>query len=218
MALDSVFTVVDAAMNHMRLSKSIFFFMLAPSVCLAVTIPLGVVSFDNLIPAGATPGVNIIDIYNFTGDPSAGGFALPPDFPVITAVTFQSVQIEVSSGAAIALPDITSGPLPQNAALEFPTSASLSEVTLFFTLSQTSLLLSNGNTFVAESDVIQTQLLPSSGNHLLAGTDFALIVASNVAVSSVPEPRSAALFLITAVGASLLLMRRRAFFAKNGRA
>jgi hypothetical protein len=35
-------------------------------------------------------------INNFKGDPTLGGFALPPDFPVCTFVTFKNAQLTLA--------------------------------------------------------------------------------------------------------------------------
>jgi hypothetical protein len=81
-------------------------------------IDIGFVSFDVLIPpAGDDPGVNIFDTYNFTGDPNLSGFALPPDFPVLTFVTLQDVSLLFNSTESPdALPDIAPGQLDQGSA------------------------------------------------------------------------------------------------------
>src|SRR5689334_22198339 len=55
--------------------------LLFPVAALCDTVNIGFISYDVFIPGGAgTPGTNVFNISNFTGDPSSGGFALPPDF------------------------------------------------------------------------------------------------------------------------------------------
>jgi hypothetical protein len=66
----------------------------------ATIINLGVISLDTLIPAGSAPGVNVFTINNFTGDPASGGFALPPDFPVLTDAAFLNARLTVSTATS----------------------------------------------------------------------------------------------------------------------
>src|SRR4051794_31074552 len=89
----------------------------------ADTINLGLISFDVLLPAdGGNPGANSFNIVNFTGNPSSGGFALPPDFPAFTALPFLVSSLTVTSGgssAGIPLGIIPSGPIAP-LELQFP--------------------------------------------------------------------------------------------------
>ena len=58
-------------------------------LCRGDAIALGVLSFDQLIPsAGGSPGINGFTISNLSGP-----FALPPDLPVITSLTFNSAVL-----------------------------------------------------------------------------------------------------------------------------
>lgn len=60
--------------------------LLAPAVAFCDTVNLGLISFDILIPGDVnTPGVNVFNIFSFIG-----GFALPPDFPVLDSLAFRS--------------------------------------------------------------------------------------------------------------------------------
>ena len=56
---------------------------ISPGLLRADVLNLGVISFDNLIPAELGPGVNAFDISNFTDS----SFFLPPDFLSLTPVT-----------------------------------------------------------------------------------------------------------------------------------
>ena len=77
----------------------VLLFFLSPAAAFATLVNLGVLSFDVLIPGDVgSPGTNVFDAANLTGDPSVGGFALPPDFPVYTAVTFKNSILTLWSG------------------------------------------------------------------------------------------------------------------------
>lgn len=174
--------------------------LLFGSIVHADTINVGLISFDPFIAGSAdTPGVNIFSIFNFTDDPISGGFALPPDFPVITPLTFTFGSLIVMGPGGtqiIPLGDIGPGPLSPLASLQFPDTTLFSSVIFAATLNQSSFLLSDGSTFVAGSSAILAELLPASGNSLEPGGDFALI-----SVSSVPEPR-----YLTVTAAALLAL------------
>src|SRR5438876_12320790 len=63
--------------------------LVVPAASFADVINIGVLSFDVLIPNdGINPGTNVFTVQNLTGDPSIGGFALPPDFTVFDFLTF----------------------------------------------------------------------------------------------------------------------------------
>ncbi len=176
-----------------RLACQLLIALLASAaVGYASTANIGVISFDVLISGTpGAPGVNAFDISDLTGDPGAGGFALPPDFPVFTSLTFTLTGLAlVGSGGTqnISLGSIVPGTLSPPPSLQFPDTTTFSSSTLVFTLSQTNLALSGGGTFAAASSQVTALLLPSSGNSLVAGTDFALITVSTV--SPVPEPGS----------------------------
>jgi len=164
----------------------------------ASTIDIGLISFDVLIPG--TPGVNAFNISNFTGDPGTGGFALPPDFPVFTSLSFlfSTLTLVDTTGAhVIPLGDIGSGPLIPPSSVHFPDTALFSKATFSATLDQTSLTLFDGSTFAAASSAIEAVILPSSGNSFVAGTDFAVITVSS------SEPRT---FTLVSAGLGALLI------------
>jgi hypothetical protein len=154
--------------------------------------PIGVLSFDNLIPGDAnSPGVNAFNITNLTGDPAGGGFALPPDFPVYSPITFVDATLILSladgSSQALALGGIGPGPLLDPGtglplpSMQFPGSTLFLSATLSGTLSDTNLTLFDGSMLVTSSSFSAT-LLPSSGPYLNPG-DLTLIT-----VTPVPEP------------------------------
>jgi hypothetical protein len=166
-------------------------FLCCPLVALA-DISVGYLSFDALIPgAPGSPGVNAFTIGNLTGDPSAGGFAVPPTFPVTTFLTFQNSSLVLVSGGSsqtFLLGDIGPGFFSSNA-LEFADTEDFSSAVFSATLDTTSLQLDGGGSFTASSSLISASLLPSSGDSLVAGTDFVYIDVSNE-ISAVPEPAS----------------------------
>src|ERR1700738_3975513 len=87
--------------------------MALTAVASAAPISLGVVSFDVLIPGGpGAPGVNAFTVSNLTGDPSASGFALPPDFPAITPLTLRGASLMLNGASGfqtISLGDLGPG-------------------------------------------------------------------------------------------------------------
>jgi len=172
----------------------------------ADTVNLGFVSFDGFIPGTLTsPGVNEFSINNFTGDPALGGFALPPDFPVLDFVTFTNAQLTIEESFGnefFALGDIGAGTVLSDLitasvdVLSAKFSARLEQTVLTLTLT-----LADGSTFMTGSAYVEAAWVPSSPPFLAPG-DFALIT-----VSRVPEPASWCLLL--AVSLPIVFKRRR---------
>lgn len=166
---------------------------LAPSLLRADVFNLGVVSFVTAIPGAlGLAGVNTFDIDNFTGDPITGGFALPPDFPSLTAVTFKNSSLTVQIGntkQVILLGDIGPGTLDffTIPALGFPDFTQISSATFTTTLDVQSQLLADGSIFQDNSAQISTLLTDSSAGVLVADSDSNLITVSNVLLAT-PEP------------------------------
>jgi hypothetical protein len=152
----------------------------------AADVYIGTFSFDVVIAGSQNvPGVNAFTISNYTGDPGAGGFALPPDFLVFTALTFQNVVVTLVSGGTpqvYHLTDIAGGPFSPSS-LQFVDTVSFDYATIGFSLDQTSLTLSDSSVFAATPTVTAT-LLPSNGSFLQPGTDFVILAAN----SQAPEP------------------------------
>lgn len=189
-----------------RKSAVLVLFIIGASVALASVKAVGWVSFDNLIPSGLSAGVNVFDISNFTGDPALGGFALPPDFPVISSLTFLSSSLTLDDGISpltISLGDLSPGPLNPTDPLQFPDTSTFLSATFIATLSQTTFLLSDGSSFTANSPTISLQLLPSSSPYLQAGIDFGIIYVDD----SSPEPNTWLLFMIGL--ATLVVIRKK---------
>ncbi len=158
-------------------------------VGLAHAVPVGVLSFDNLIPGPG--GVNAFNVTNLTGDPGAGGFALPPDFPVMTSLSFLAASLSLtladSSVQTVPLGDIGPGPF-SIPALEFPDTTEFLSAILSAVLSQTSLLLDNGST-VDVLPALTATLVPTVGSVLVAGLDLVILEATPATVP-IPEPRT----------------------------
>lgn len=55
----------------------------------AAGVPVGTIS----LAVDFKLGTYSIQIRNLTGDPAAGGYALPPDYPVLTALTWQQASV-----------------------------------------------------------------------------------------------------------------------------
>jgi hypothetical protein len=177
--------------------------LLFPAAAGATTIDLGFISFDNLIPDSSTPGVNVFDIYNFTG----ATWSLPPDFPVISEITLLSATLTLDGSGGpmvISLGDIVPGMFNPPASDEFTDTETFTSATLTATLSGQVLDLFDGSTFTPASETVTAAILPSSGDTLQANTDFAVITASGE--SDIPEPATAA--LLSAALLALLWGRR----------
>jgi hypothetical protein len=103
--------------------------ILLPATALCDTISVGLISYDVLIPAnGNTPGVNVFNISNLTGDPSVGGFALPPDFPVLDSLTFLSLTLATGGPPqVIQLGNLGPGPLSPTDLVQLPDTSLFTE-------------------------------------------------------------------------------------------
>src|SRR5687768_14793236 len=138
-------------------------------ICKADQVNLGFVSYDVLIAAeGEAPGVNVFNVFNFTGDPATGGSALAPDFPVYSAPVFNGATFTLTIDGMVSvvhLGDIGPGAF-SSPSLEFPSIQLFSSAVFSATLSQRNLLLADGSTFVAEPLAISATIRPFSGDSL----------------------------------------------------
>jgi hypothetical protein len=173
--------------------------LLTISSLAADSLNIGVLSFNNLNPGGGgSAGINDFEVDNLSG----ALFALPPDFPVSDSITLRGVQVTVfptggGSSQVVSLGDLSPGVYTPDA-LHFLDSSQFAEATLQAALSQTSFLLFDGSTFVADSAAIDATLLPSSGPVLQPGQDFVVLSVSGE-VSAVPEARHTAFFLVALI-------------------
>ncbi len=169
-----------------------------PGVASANTIALGVLSFDNLIPDGATPGVNVFDIANFTG----ATWGLPPDFPVSDELSLLNATLTLEGDLGtqeVVLGEIDPGIFSPPMTAEFSDTINFTSATLTATLSESVINLYDSTTFTPYTETVTASIVPSSGNDLIAGTDFAVITVSDQAAT--PEPATGA-----TLGGALLLV------------
>ena len=162
-----------------------------PTACFADSIPLGYISFDTLIPGGASPGVNNFNIFNFTNG------LLASDFPVLNSIVFLNSSLTVISegiSSVYALGDIA--PDFAGSSLSFSDTLLFDSASFTATLSNTVFNVAGGDTFSAGSSIQTATLLPSSGSFLAPGTDFALLTVSGTVSTPVPEPGTLWLFAI----------------------
>jgi hypothetical protein len=167
----------------------LFVMLFSRSAC-ANILAVGLLSWDPLIPGDAgAPGVSAFNIANFTGDPNAGGDAIPPTFPIVSSLRFlNSALVLTSAGGSqnFQLGDIGPGTfsLP---ALEFPDSADFSSAVFTASLDTSSFALDGGDLMTADSRLVTALMLPSVGSSLVAGNDSILITVS-AEPSALPEP------------------------------
>jgi MprA protease rhombosortase-interaction domain-containing protein len=170
----------------------------------AAPVAIGTLSYDEFIP-GAT---NAFNINNFTE-----AFALPSDFPVVTALTFSGAALHVveegGSEFDVTLGAIAPGALLESGnplfALQFASTTSFLSVRLTATFLVASWLLDDGTTFTPSTLSLIVDLLPSNGQMLAPG-DFATITVDSAPVSTVPEPATATLLIVA--GAAAFIRRR----------
>lgn len=178
---------------------------IASSPALASEIVVGLLSFDVYIPAGASPGINAFDIYNFTGS-TYGPFAGAPY--AADALTLDDTSLTVyiqggSSETALGPDDLAPGELLIGGVppVQFPSATQFVSATLTATLSATTFTLSDGSTFIA-SPSISVELTPSAGGVLVAGVDFAPIYAESLATAT-PEPGTGLLLILGLAGVAM---------------
>ena len=154
-----------------------FFFLLFTSRAVADALPVGAVSFDQLI-AGNSGTLYGLDVFNGT---QAGGGS-----PVTTFLTFSNLNLTVilSSGASESL-----ALTPTDAFGDFSTGSlfaagDVSSAMLTGTFLPTSVILADGSAANIQ-DSFTAALIGSSGT--LSDGDFAVINANTV-VQVVPEP------------------------------
>lgn len=168
----------------------------------ADTIVVGVLSFDNIIPAGnGVPGTNGFTIYNFTGANAQPG---TPD----TAISFLNTSVLLNHAQSTDAGVVTPGSV-QPAALQFPSDQSFTDAQLSATLSTTMFDIS-GTAYVAASDVLTAELTPATPPDLVAGSDFVLLsITASKAGAAAPEPGAFWLTLGSAAALALVCARKR---------
>jgi hypothetical protein len=155
----------------------------------ASAVPIGIVSFDTLIPGPA--GVNAFGITNLTGP-----FSLPPDFPAIGSLTFLASTLTVTRESGVIdifeLGDIGSGVFEDPRFL-FPDLESFISATFAATLNTQTIELSDGTTLLAASSAVLLTLLPSNGTTLAAGDIAVIDIDAAPSSQTVAEPGKLAL-------------------------
>jgi hypothetical protein len=167
----------------------------------ASVINLGMFSFVTIDPGGAPIERTIgFEIDDYTGEQ-----AIPPDFPVVTAVTFTDLSLTWyadGNHVSISLPDTEPG--TTTAALDLPDTTVITSASLTGVLIPGTFLLADGSAWQAESISFVVELLPQSGDALQPGVDLQVIAVE--ADSMVPEPAAG---LLVVAGLGLVVLRRR---------
>jgi hypothetical protein len=181
----------------MRFTFAVLF--LFSAMARADIVDVGTLSYDTFIPAGnGSPGVDAFDLANFTG-----AFSLPPDFPVIDDLTFQSAVLTLTlsdlSQEVFDLGDVGPGFLVDNSGnpiVQAPGDQVFASAELTATLSPLTFGLSDGTSFTADSGALDILLLPSIGPSLAVDVDQITIGVSGTVRTTVPEPTSRDLILL----------------------
>jgi hypothetical protein len=160
-------------------------------------IPIGYIAYSSFqFDANGNLITTTLSVNNFTGDPTLGGFALPPDFPVVTFLNIDDATLTLEGPSApsspISLGTLAPGPLLDPlgdplTSLTFAAGSTFTSALLEGTLSTTTVTLADG-TVVNLSPTISTVLLPSLGGSLTPDLDVALIEANTAPVVPTPEP------------------------------
>jgi hypothetical protein len=134
--------------------------------------------------------------------------ALPPDFPVVTSLTFLSPTLTLVpfSGAALSIALDAIGPGAILASL-FPETDAFLSARFEALLDATEFFGADGRAFSASSARVFADLIPGSGETLVPEFDLGVISVDAVAV---PEPSSLLLVGAGTLFAAQLLRSRRA--------
>jgi hypothetical protein len=171
----------------------------------ATSIPVGVLAFDTFV--SGPDGTNAFFLYNFTGDPGSGGFALPPDFPVVTPLVFTAPLLEWTgpAGSPFNFGNVGIGPgahdpEPQ---IQFPDSDLFTSARFTALLNLSVFQLADGRFFSASSTAIDISLVNPAG--ALAIGDFAVLTIEADEItepppSQVPEPATLTLVATALAG------------------
>jgi hypothetical protein len=157
----------------------------------ATLAPVGVFSYDTFIPAGGgSPGITAFNVSNLTGV-----WALPPDFPVVGSLTFQSASLTLTwidlSQQVFMLGNIGPGFLLDsggNPVVQVPADQLFNSAEFTATLTASTFSTYDGSVFSANSTAVDVTLLPSSGSTLVADIDGTTIEVAGSVEAAAPEP------------------------------
>jgi len=154
---------------------------------LAGSVPVGTVS----LAVDFKLGFCSIQIRNLTGDPAAGGYALPPDYPVLTALTWQQTNLTYTTvdqagntvSRTVALGTIAPGAFTSSD-LAFAQSTVFQSVTLSAVIVPGTFVTSGG-TYTSSDLAIAAQLARQDGKPLRTfDSADVLVVHADPATSS----------------------------------
>ena len=170
--------------------------MALPRPARADVISLGTLAFET----GIIGGLNSFVIGNFTGAESA-----PPDFPVLTPLTFLNVSVVVTHllpgpTDTINLPLLGPG---QHVTISFGLADLLSQAQFTATILSPVFALAGGGTFVPSTTSITAALFPSAGATLEPGD----VVSIDIEGTPRAAPEPASVVLLIAGAAALALSR-----------
>ncbi|MBL8236106.1 MAG: PASTA domain-containing protein [Bryobacterales bacterium] len=174
-------------------------------------IDIGILSFDEFIPAGGSPGINAINLANVTGS-----YSLAPDFPAVSSLTFLNSTLtltpESSAPVILNLGDIGPGFLLDsffNPLVQAPSDVAYTSVIFNATIAATPLELFDGRFVSPTGTTISASLLPATGSRLLTGDLTIIRMEFQDAPTAVPEPSFWGVLALMLSGAFWASRRRR---------
>jgi hypothetical protein len=182
-----------------RLLLLCFALLSLPETARATTISLGTLSFDTSI----IDATNHFVVGNFTGAESA-----PPDFPVLTPLTFVNASLllsRVSGAETIPLGDLGPG---QYQTVDYLLLDLFTQARFTATVFAPVFALDGGDTFVPSTTSITAVLLASGGELLVPG-DVVSIHIEGERVVAVADESSTVVLLILSISALTLTRSHR---------
>jgi len=164
----------------------------------ADTIPVGVLSFDNLNPTGSAGGTFGLDVLNLTQ--LGGGL-------ITTQLTFSNFSLiaQLTNGTSQLVPLFATDSLGDFSSGQAFVAGDVLSATLTGTFAPLGVTLADGSTATILSTFSRT-LIGASGGPLQDG-DLVLFNANTVPANAVPEPTTLVLLILSLAG--LLLFDRK---------